>query len=68
MQHSTKLLAIVVLSAALAAPAFAQSPNCRDEPSRGEWSSRVHVYAPDFYARSHGNNSTNPDYQLGGDR
>jgi hypothetical protein len=63
-----KLLAIAALGTVLAAPAFAQAPNTRDESARAEWSSRVHVYAPDTYARSRGNKNTNPDYQLGGDR
>jgi hypothetical protein len=63
-----KLLAIAALGAALAAPAFAQAPNTRDESARADWSSRVHVYAPETYARSRGNTNTNPDYQLGGDR
>jgi opacity protein-like surface antigen len=63
-----KLLAIVALGAVLASPAFAQAPNTRNESARADWSSRVHVYAPDHYGRSHGNTNTNPDYQLGGDR
>ena len=63
-----KLLAIAALGTVLAAPAFAQAPNTRDESARADWGSRVHVYAPEAYARSHGNRNTNPDYQLGGDR
>jgi opacity protein-like surface antigen len=63
-----KLLAIVALGAALASPAFAQAPNAREEAARADWSSRVHVYAPDHYARSRGNRNTNPDFQLGGER
>jgi opacity protein-like surface antigen len=63
-----KLLAIAALGAVLAAPAFAQAPNAREEAARAGWSSRVHVYAPDHYARSRGNSNTNPDFQLGGDR
>ncbi len=68
MKHSTTLLAIIALGTVLAAPAFAQAPNAREQAARADWSSRVHVYAPDYYARSRGNNSTNPDFQLGGDR
>ncbi len=63
-----KLLAIAALGAALAAPAYAQAPNTRDKSARADWSSRVHVYAPETYARSRGNANTNPDFQLGGDR
>jgi hypothetical protein len=62
------LLAITALGAVLAAPALAQTPNNRDESARAGWASRVHVYTPETYARSHGNSNTNPDYQLGGDR
>jgi hypothetical protein len=68
MKRSTKLLAIIALGTVLAAPAFAQAPNAREEAARVDWSSRVHVYAPDYYARSRGNSNTSPDFQLGGDR
>ncbi len=63
-----KLLAIAALGAVLTAPAYAQAPNTRDESARADWPSRVHVYAPETYARSRGNANTNPDFQLGGDR
>jgi hypothetical protein len=68
MQHSMKLLAVVVVASVIAAPAFAQVQNGRDDGARAGWSSRVHVYAPEFYARPNGNDNTNPDYQLGGGR
>ena len=60
-----RLLAIVALGAALASPAFAQAPNTRNESARADWSSRVHVYAPDHYTAWHGNQNANPDFQLG---
>jgi opacity protein-like surface antigen len=63
-----KLLAIAALGAVLAAPAFAQAPNAREEAARAGWSSRVHVYAPDYYAPRHENKYANPDFQLGGGR
>jgi hypothetical protein len=68
MKHSTKLISIIALGTVLTAPAFAQAPNFREEAARADWSSRVHVYAPDHYARSRGNESTNPDFHLGGAR
>ena len=68
MQHSMKLLAIVVLGSVIVAPAFAQTQKRHEEAARGGWSSRVHVYAPEFYSRPNRNNNMNPDYQLGGDR
>jgi hypothetical protein len=63
-----KLLAIVAVGTAFAAPAFAQqAPNAR--PDAQTWSSRVHVYAPDYYARpGNENKNLNSDRQLGGDR
>jgi opacity protein-like surface antigen len=66
-----KFLAIVALGTVLAAPAFAQqAPNGRQDAqtSAGQWSSRVHTYAPDHYTapRYEYNNNTNPDFQLGG--
>jgi hypothetical protein len=57
------VLAIVALGSVLAAPAFAQqAPTVRQD-----WSSRVHVYAPEHYAPRHDarNANANPDYQLG---
>ena len=68
MEHSLKIiLATVALGAVLAVPAFAQAPNTRQEAqtSRQGWSSRVHVYAPDHYTVWHGNQNTDPDFQLG---
>jgi hypothetical protein len=62
-----KLLVLVTLSAAIAAPNFAQAaPHAR--ASNQGWSSRVHVYAPNHYAPwydSYGNANMNPDRQLG---
>ena len=60
------LLAFVALSAAIATPAFAQTPYHLPS-SLHRWASRVHVYAPNHYARHIvQNNNTNPDFQLGG--
>jgi opacity protein-like surface antigen len=65
----TKLLAIVTLGTVLAAPAFAQqAPNPRQDAQATEWSSRVHVYAPEYFAGRRGNANVNPDFQLGGGR
>jgi hypothetical protein len=61
-----KLLVIVALGTVLAAPAFAQqAPNTRHDAqtSHQQWSSRVHVYAPDYYEAWHGNQNLNPDFQ-----
>ena len=70
MDHSTKrLLVIAALGTLLAAPAFAQqAPNARRDAQapRLDWSSRVHVYAPDYYVPQYGNPNTNPDFQLNG--
>jgi len=53
------ILALVALGTVLTSPAFAQqAPN-----NRPEWSSREHVYAPDYYARQRDNR--NADFQLG---
>jgi hypothetical protein len=71
MEHSLKkLLVVVALGTVLAAPAFAQqAPNARQDAQIPQWSSRVHVYAPDYYARPRSENKNlNPDFQLGGDR
>jgi hypothetical protein len=67
MNHSTKkLLVIAALGIVLAAPAFAQQAPRRDvHAPRQDWSSRVHVYAPDDYTVWHGNQNSNPDFQLG---
>ena len=69
MDRSTnKLLVIVALGTVLASQAFAQqAPNARHDAQtlRQEWSSRVRVYAPDHYTDWHGNQSANPDFQLG---
>jgi hypothetical protein len=66
MNHSTKLLVIVALGTVLAAPALAQVPNAKRDVQtlRQDWSSRVHVYAPDYYQPHYGNQNTNPDFQL----
>jgi hypothetical protein len=56
------VLAVVALGTVLAAPAFAQQA----PTARQDWSSRVHVYAPDYYAPRHDSRTPNPDYQLGG--
>jgi hypothetical protein len=67
MNHSiNKLLVIVALGTVLAAPAFAQVANGRRDVQapRQDWSSRVHVYAPDYYQPHYGNQNTNPDFQL----
>jgi hypothetical protein len=67
MNHSTKkLLVIAALGIVLAAPAFAQqAPRRNAHAPRQDWSSRVHVYAPDYYVPQYGNQNTNPDFQLG---
>jgi hypothetical protein len=69
MEHSTKkLLVIAALGSVLASPAFAQkAPNARQDAqtSRQQWSSKVRVYAPDYYEPWHGNQNANPDFQLG---
>jgi hypothetical protein len=58
-------LAFVALSAVIAAPAFAQTPY-HEPASLQRWASRVHVYAPNHYARHEGQNgNTNPDFQMG---
>jgi hypothetical protein len=72
MTRSTKkFLVIAALGTVLAAPAFAQqAPNARRDtqaPHR-EWSSRVHVYAPEFYQPQYGNQNADPDFQLSGTR
>jgi hypothetical protein len=67
-----KLLVLVALGAAIAAPNFAQAAPTAQSYARESthgWSSRVHVYAPKHYAPwydSYGNNNLNPDFQLGG--
>ena len=64
-----KLLVLVTLGAAIAAPTFAQAASTADSYARASnqgWSSRVHVYAPNHYARHEGQNgNTNPDFQMG---
>jgi hypothetical protein len=60
------LLVFVALGSVIAAPAFAQAPYHLPTSLHG-WASRVHVYAPNHYARHEvQNNNTNPDFQLGG--
>jgi hypothetical protein len=56
-----RIFAIAAIGTILAAPAFAQQP----PNTREDWASRVHVYAPDYYAPRHQNRNPNPDYQLG---
>jgi hypothetical protein len=56
------ILITVAFSALLIAPAMAQQPP--QTQTRQGWNSRVHVYAPDYYARQQGNSNTNPDFQL----
>jgi hypothetical protein len=57
----------VVLGAALIAPAMGaqQAPQTQTQTRQG-WGSRVHMYAPEYYQRQHGNSNTDPDFQLGG--
>jgi hypothetical protein len=67
-----KLLLLVTLGAAIAAPNFAQAAPKADSyagTSHPGWSSRVHVYTPDYYVPwydSYGNTNMNPDRELGG--
>ena len=49
------LLAVVALGTVLAAPAFAQTTNTRQDPQTSRRSSRVPVQAPDNYVRQYGN-------------
>jgi hypothetical protein len=69
MRHSMKkLLVVVAIGTTIAAPAFAQqAPNARQDPhtSQRQWSSRVHVFAPDYYTPWYGNENANPDFQSG---
>jgi hypothetical protein len=63
-----KLLVLVTLGAAIAAPNFAQAASTARASNHG-WSSRVHVYAPNHYAPwydSYGNANMNPDRELTG--
>jgi hypothetical protein len=56
MEHSMKMrLVIVALGTVLAAPAFAQTPNSRQDPQTTRRSSKVPVHAPDNYVRQYGN-------------
>jgi opacity protein-like surface antigen len=68
MKHSMKkVLVVAALGTVLAAPASAQqAPSPRRDAQALQWSSRVHVYAPDFYQPQYGNQNANPDFQLGG--
>ncbi len=55
MAHSMKmLLALVALATVLAAPAFAQTSNTRQDPQTLRRSSRP-VHAPDNYVRQYNN-------------
>jgi len=67
MDRST--LVVVALGTDVASQAFAQqAPNARRDaqtPRQG-WSSRVHVYAPEYYQPQYGNQNANPDFQLNG--
>jgi hypothetical protein len=66
-----KLLVLVALGAAIAAPNFALAAPAAHGYARASnhgWSSRVHVYAPNHYAPwsdSYGNANMTPDRQLG---
>jgi hypothetical protein len=67
-----KLLVLVTLGAAIAAPNFARAAaataDSHARASNQEWSSRAHVYAPNHYApsyESYGNANLNPDRELG---
>ena len=60
-------LSAVALCSIVAAPAFAQAPSAHRSPRDQQWSSRVHVYAPNYYVpRGTMSNEVNPDFQLGG--
>lgn len=66
-----KLVAVVAFSTVLAAPAFAQQANGRqDHRASQSQLSTVHPYAADRYVvpQYENNNNTNPDFQLGGER
>jgi hypothetical protein len=54
-----RILAIAAVGTVLAAPAFGQQA----PSTRQDWTSRVHVYAPEYYAPRH--EIPNPDHQLG---
>jgi hypothetical protein len=56
------LLITAALGAVLVAPALAQQ--APQTQTRQGWGSKVHVYAPDYYAPQRGNSNTNPDFQL----
>jgi hypothetical protein len=56
------ILITIALSAVLVAPALAQQ--APQTQTRQGWGSKVHVYAPDYYAQQRGNSNTNPDFQL----
>ena len=55
-------LITAALGAVLVGPALAQQPP--QTQTRQGWGSKVHVYAPDYYAPQRGNSNTNPDFQL----
>jgi hypothetical protein len=59
-----RIVAIAVVGIFLAAPAFAQqAPSARQD-----WSSRVHVYAADYYAVRRGEQSPEYGVPTGGRR
>jgi hypothetical protein len=58
-------LSVVALCSVVALPAFAQSSHSTARDA--QWSSRVHVYAPNYYVPQ-GTKAINPDFQLGADR
>jgi hypothetical protein len=59
-----KLVVIIALGSALAAPAFAQqAPTTRGNPQAAH--PAVHVYSPSAYEARHGDQSLSPDRQLG---
>jgi hypothetical protein len=62
-----RFLSIVALSPSSLRPAFALSGSHAGSDRDAQWSSRVLVYAPDYYVRRGTmNNEVNPDFQLGG--
>jgi len=65
MTYSMKLLSVLVLGTALAAPALAQqAPNARRNAAAAAAAEMLHYQRPHQWQ----NNNTNPDFQLGGER
>jgi hypothetical protein len=73
MIRSMKLLAVLTLATAVAAPAFAQPPHARRDATATAVAAAI-AYAAATAGQQHqwshhwGNNNLNPDFQLGGDR